>query len=123
MQSSTVTRAIGRNSKNVTTSRKSVTTTRYATILAVARLYRFIALQRKIKLVVIRMTVALHLAWLSRERLLADLYGGWGRHISRDGATWQALARCARFPSLNAVAAALAPFRRTGHARGCAQTD
>src|SRR5258708_2225461 len=31
------------------------------------------------------MTAALHWAWLSRERLLADFYGGWGRHISRDG--------------------------------------
>src|SRR5215470_1518469 len=44
-----------------------------------------------------------------------------GLHISRDGATWQAIARCTRFPSLYSVAAALAPFRRSEYARGCAR--
>jgi hypothetical protein len=58
----------------------------------------------RLKLVVIRMTAALHWAWRSRKALLADHNGGLAAIFSHDGASWQATVCCARFRNLNSVA-------------------
>ena len=75
-----------------------------ATIFAVCAFVKITSLRRKIKLLVIPMITALDWAWLSRKALLAHTNGGLPATFSHDGATWQAIARCTRFRSLNSVA-------------------
>src|SRR3984893_17797120 len=105
MQSSTVTRAMGPRLQNVRTSRQNAQTSHQATILVVCMVkYRLPNDNARLKLVVIRMTAALHWAWRSRKALLADHNGGLAAIFSHDGASWQATVCCARFRNLNSVA-------------------